>query len=126
MFCCQFYLSLCLQRWVVMTTEELSLYCPAAEMGCGRWTVLFELFRWLLCDPFVSKQRSTLELYHQKPTREDTRCSPSSRAAKTRGLHCLTRQESNILCVSVCSLKLLTATLPRSYPAEFLMGKGST
>lgn len=40
MFHCQFYLSLHLQRWVVMTTEELLRYCPPSEVGFVRWLVL--------------------------------------------------------------------------------------
>lgn len=85
-----------------MMTEELLLYCPPGEMGFVRRIVLSELFQWLLCDPSVSKQQSTLELYHQKPKREDTRCSPSSRLAKTEGLHCpLCRRRMFFMCLSV-------------------------
>jgi len=42
MCCCQVYLSFHLQRWVVMMTEELSLYCPPGEMGLVRCIVLSE------------------------------------------------------------------------------------
>lgn len=126
MFCCQFYLCLSLQRWAEMM-KELLLCCPPGEAAFVRWIVRSEWFQWLPCDPSVSKQHSALQLYHQKPKREDdSRCSAPPSLAKTQGLHCCNVREDEAQHTAVCSLIPVTATLPHSYLAEFLRGKGTT